>query len=144
MKKNKIFLIIFVILILIAGLVGEIFIVLNSIKGKISEVNIIKKESALYSQNDINNAIDIILDYFSKNFDGCNLKEISYIGDEQNKNYQDWANRYNKEEVIVLISSFETNSSCKGTFNPNSGYSNYNWILVRDRNGRWECIDQGY
>ena len=107
-----------------------------------SLLNIIQERCSANVLN--NDEKDIILDYFSKNFDGCNLKEISYIGDEQNKNYQDWANRYNKEEVIVLISSFETNSSCNGALNPNSGYSNYNWILVRDRNGKWECIDQGY
>lgn len=114
-------------------------------KGNVSNVNIISRESKIYSNNDIDSAIDTAIKYFRKNFRGCSLLEIEYIGDEKNNDYLDWATRNNKDEVIVLISSFKVGSfGGDGSLNPNSKYEDWNWILVRDKNGKWEHVDHGY
>lgn len=139
MDRELIIVICILVILIIVGIV-----VLNSQKGNISNVNIILKESEIYSKDDIDDAIDVTLKYFKENFKGCSLLEITYVGDEKNNDYFDWANRNNKEEVIVLISNFETNSFCSDTLNPNSEYKGWNWILVRNKNENWKHIDHGY
>lgn len=52
-------------------------------KGDISSVQIIPIESEIYSNNEINSAINVILEYFEENFNGCLLMKIGYIGDEK-------------------------------------------------------------
>lgn len=132
-----------VIILIVILLVG--FTVIFNKKGDISKVNIISKKSDIYSTNDIDSAIDVTLKYFKEHFTGCSMLEIEYIGDEINNNYIDWAKRNNKEEVIVLISSFNVDSSGgDGSLNPNSKYKGWNWILVRNKNGNWEHVDHGY
>ena len=31
-----------------------------------------------------------------------------------------------------------------GSFNPNSTYTGWNWILARDQGGKWSHVDHGY
>ena len=131
-------------LLIIILLFVEYVVVFNK-KGDVSKVNIISNESKLYSNNDIDSAIDTTIKYFQKYFKGCSLLEIEYIGDEKNNDYLAWATRNNKEEVIVLISSFKVGLfGGDGSLNPNSKYENWNWILVRDKDGKWEHVDHGY
>lgn len=114
--------------------------------GKVSEVNIIPKSSKIYSDNEIDSAINVILKYFKQHFNGCSLLEITYIGDEKNTDYQEeWAEKNNIDEVIVLTSSFSVDSSgVDGSFNPNSKYEGWKWILVKNENGTWKHVDHGY
>lgn len=118
---------------------------LGTREGDISSVKIIDKNSLLYTQDEIQDAIDYILNYFKINFKDCTLKEISYIGDEINSDYEEYTIRYNKDKVIVLVSSFDVGSSGgDGSLNLNSEYTNWKWILVKDKNGCWEHVDHGY
>ena len=102
-------------------------------------------QSELYSQADIDSAIAIITKEFIVHWKGCALKEIYYAGDDISKAYQDWADRNDADEVIVLLSSFDVDSSGgDGSLNPNSTYTGWNWILVRSDKGTWEYVDHGY
>ncbi len=114
--------------------------------GDISKVNIsIPSESDLYTTKEIEAAIDVTLDYFKKEFDGCTLTEISYAGDERCAGYADWAQRIDGDEVIVLISSFDVDASGgDGSLNPNSTYTKWMWILARKDDGKWQHVDHGY
>ncbi len=112
--------------------------------GNVDNVKINEVSSTLYSKEDIDNAIQTIKNEFKEEWDGCTLKEIGYIGDEKNNTYIDWAKRNNKEEVIVLISNFETDSSVNNGLNPNDEYEDWTWILVRNRNENWKHVDHGY
>ena len=59
--------------------------------------------------------------------------------------HQDWADRNNADEVIVLLSSFDVDSSGgDGSLNPNSTYNDWKWILVRTNGGQWQHVDHGY
>lgn len=113
--------------------------------GNIKSVKTHEVESKLYSQDEIRSAIAVIEREFKANWNGCTLKEIYYAGDDVSTDYQDWADRNNADDVIVLLSSFDVDSSgCDGSLNPNSTYGGWNWILVRNDGGKWKHVDHGY
>ena len=113
--------------------------------GDVSEVGIKEFTSEIYTHKEIESAIDEILHYFKKNFDGCTLREITYAGDEWAKREAEYAQRYEADDVIVLISTFDVDSSGgDGSLNPDSTYTRWQWILVRDGKGRWKHVDHGY
>lgn len=111
----------------------------------IKDVKIIDVDSEIYSESEINSAIDTVAEYFKLNFDGCTLTMLKYAGDDDNKSADEWAKRYNAERAIVLLSSFDVDSSGgDGSFNPDSTYKDCQWILVENESGKWEHVDHGY
>jgi len=113
--------------------------------GKVDGARTHDVASEIYSQQDISSAIDTIKREFKNKWSGCTLTEIYYAGDEYSKKHQDWADRNNADDVIVLLSSFDVDSSGgDGSLNPNSTYDNWNWILVRTSGGSWKHVDHGY
>ncbi len=113
--------------------------------GKTDDVTVPFVESKIYSQEDISLAISKITKEFETGWRGCTLTEIYYAGDDVSAEYQDWAERYNADEVIVLLSSFDTDSrAINNGFNSDFTYKNWNWILVRTSGGEWKHVDHGY
>lgn len=113
--------------------------------GDVGEVNVKKVFSQMYTSAEINDGVNTVLDYFEKEFKGCSLKELSYIGDEENSDYLDFATRNGADEVLVFLSTFDVDESGgDGSLNPNSTYKNWKWILVRTNGGKWEHVDHGY
>lgn len=113
--------------------------------GNISNVKISSVKSDIYSEEDIIAAENAIINEFKLNWSGCTLKEIHYAGDNYADDMKHWENFYNKDEAIVLLSTFDVDSSGgDGSLNPNSTYDNWNWILVRNKGGQWEHKDHGY
>ena len=119
---------------------------LTACGGNVSDVQVLLwDESELYDDKEIHSAINEAIRYFKKNFDGCTLTEITYAGDDVTAAHGEWAERHDADETIVLISSFDVDSSGgDGSLNPNSTYNGWNWILVRDTGGRWRHVDHGY
>ena len=117
---------------------------LSACGGKVSKVKVQEVESSIYSQDDINQAIEVIKKDFKSEWKGCTLQEIYYAGDDYSKGYEDWANRNNADDVIVLLSTFKTGAFAGEGLNKNSTYPRYKWILVRSDDGQWECVDNGY
>ena len=102
-------------------------------------------DSELYSEGEIASAIAVIENEFEAEWSGCTLTEIYYAGDITCRKYQEWADRYGADEVIVLLSSFDVDASGgDGSLNPNQTYKNWNWILVRANDGEWQHVDHGY
>ena len=113
--------------------------------GNAGNVKITEYTSEIYSDTEISDAIDVAIDYFKKEFDGCTLTEITYIGDDKNDDWQEFADRNNATDVIVLVSSFDVDASGgDGSLNPNSTYTNWKWVLVRTNSGKWKHVDHGY
>jgi hypothetical protein len=113
--------------------------------GNVKNVKVIKSESSIYTEEDIESAIDTVIRYFKINFSGCTLTEITYVGDESVQEFNEWAEEYGADEAIVLISSFDVDSSGgDGSLSPNSTYTCWQWILVRDNGGQWRHADHGY
>lgn len=114
--------------------------------GNIDHVEILEwKPSVIYSDSDIESAFQTVKDYFKSEFDGCTLTKLYYPGDTYSDEFQEWAKQYDADEAIVILSSFEVDSSGgDGSLNPNSTYDNWNWILVRNNGGDWKHVDHGY
>lgn len=113
--------------------------------GKVSDVKTHEVSSQLYSQAEIEAAMDVIKREFRRNWDGCTLTELFYAGDEDSKNSQGWADKYDADEAIVLMSSFDVDSSGpEQGLNPNYTYTEWHWILVRTAGGRWQHVSHGY
>lgn len=113
--------------------------------GDFQNVKTHEVDSELYSKKEINSAIDTIKSEFKKDWKGCTLTEIYYAGDSVSKDHQDWADRYNADETIVLLSSFDVDSSGgNGSLNSNSTYDGWSWILVRKEGESWVHVDHGY
>lgn len=103
------------------------------------------EQSQIYSEEDIESAVQIISDYFDEEFEGCTLTELYYSGDSYADEFNEFAEIYGADEAIILISSFDVGSSGgDGSLNPNSTYNDWNWILVRNNGGKWEYVDHGY
>ena len=118
---------------------------LSACSGKVSDAKTHNVESEVYSRQDIASAIDVIKKEFKSNWKGCTLTEIYYAGDDKSQNHQDWADRNNADEVLVLLSSFSVDTSGgDSSLNSNSTYDNWMWILVRTNGGQWRHVDHGY
>ena len=114
-------------------------------RGNVSDVKVLEYESDIYSEEEIEEAIEVVKKYFRSEFSGCTLTEITYAGDDKISSYEDWATRNDGDEVIVLISSFDVDASGgDGSLNPNSTYSNWSWILARRNGEKWQHVDHGY
>lgn len=113
--------------------------------GNVKNVKITDYSSEIYSDAEIENAIDVAIDYFEKNFEGCTLTEITYLGDDKLDGWQAFAEQNDADDVIVLVSSFDVDASGgDGSLNPNSTYTNWKWILIRNNGGKWKHVDHGY
>lgn len=131
--------------ILSVGLLIFVMLFLCSCGENVSEVKISSVDSDIYSQNDIDSAINTAINYFKWNFNGCKLIEIHYAGDEYADEFKEWAKQYDADEAIMLLSDFYVNSTGgDGSLEPDSTQSGWNWILVRNKNGSWEHKDHGY
>ena len=107
---------------------------LTGSRGNISNVNRVVGYSALYDENSINEAFNVIEKKFAKDFEGCTLTELRYDEDVENK-FAEEIEKYHKEnnqELIVVLSTFDTDEKGgDGGFNPNDTYTNWQWHLVK-------------
>lgn len=110
--------------------------------GDSSNVEIRSVPSSLYSQDEIDKAIEVIKrDFEEKDWSGCELKLIYYAGDEVSKN----ESKERGVPTIVLLSDFNTYEvSGYSGLNSDCTYHNWNWILIKNERGMWEHIDHGY
>ncbi len=110
-----------------------------------SSMEITCDTSQIYDTAEIHDAMDVVKNYFRRQFDGCTMTALGYIGDEKRDYMDGFAAQYGVDEAIVLVSDFETGSSGgDGALNPNDTYRNYKWILLRDEDGSWSHADHGY
>ena len=122
-----------------------LLLTLCSCGGNTQNAVIIPVQSDIYTSEDINDAIKTAIQYFKREFSGCTLKEIQYIGDQAERSFDEWAEQYHADSAIILTSTFDVDSSGgDGSLNPNSTYKNWQWILVRSANGSWKHASHGY
>ncbi len=128
--------------------VALMFILLISLAacgGDVSEAGRRVDESKVYVEEDIIDAMDTVTSHFKKNFKGCKLISLEYDEEISLKAAVDWAEQYEADEAIVLVSSFEVDSSGgDGSLNPDSTYNDWQWILTRNDGGKWTLQTYGY
>lgn len=114
--------------------------------GNIDHVQVLEWDpSGIYTDDEIEAAMRTVEDYFYEEFAGCTLTELYYPGDAHADEFDEWAAHYGADEAIVLYSAFDVDSAGgDGSFNPNSTYRGWKWILIRNENGDWEHKDHGY
>lgn len=115
--------------------------------GVVKNAKVEKIDSEIYSEEDIDEAIEVIENYFVENFDGCRLEKIAYAGDETTKRESQYQSEHseNNEEFIVLVSDFYVYpNGGDGSLNTDYTYTDWNWILERSPNGNWKHKDHGY
>lgn len=129
-----------------------ITIVIYSQYGKVTNVQVSIEDSMKFSEEEINEAVIAVKRKF-KDFQGSELTELWYSENKSNEltnEYMNYgkgsSNGITEENVIVLLSNFEVNSrGGDGSFEPNSTYSDWKWILVRDNDSdNWRVDDWGY
>lgn len=130
----------------------SIFSLVACNKGNISnDISIEISESTKFSKDEIENAIQCVKSNFS--FPAATLTKIWY--DEEKSNYlvdgylengRGLTNGVKAENVIILLSNFDVDGSGDNpVLNPNTTYSDYQWILIRDnKNNVWKIDDSGY
>lgn len=113
--------------------------------GDASQVQVSTGESTIFTQREIEQAMEVAMNYFRKEFDGCTMTKIEYIEEKSCDAAAEWAQQYGAEEGIVLYSSFDVDASGgDGSLNPNSTYNNWRWVLTRDQGKDWVLRTWGY
>ena len=113
--------------------------------GNASEVQVLTGESEIFIQQEIEDAMEVAMNHFRKEFDGCTMTKIEYIESKSNAASVEWAQQYGTDQAIVLYSSFDVDASGgDGSLNPNSTYNNWQWVLTRDAGGDWVLRTWGY
>lgn len=139
MKKRIIIIVVLILIIVFATLY------FRNKGGDVSNVKRMITASEVYSEQDINNAMDIVEKYFQSDFEGCTLTDLWYEESMSAPDSDGWAKQYDADKFIVLLSNFDVDSSGgDGSFNPNDTYSNWQWILVRNKGSEWELKTWGY
>lgn len=120
--------------------------------GKTNDTKVTIGKSVNFSEKEIEYATECVKEKF-KNFQGCNLTDLWYDEDKSNTLVDDYLkyglgseNGSTAENVIVLMSNFNVGfSGGDGSFEPNSTYADWQWILVRDsKTSKWKVDDWGY
>lgn len=121
-------------------------------KDKISNDNSIEiSQSSKFSKDEIEEAIQCVKDNFS--FPEATLTTVWYDEEKSNdlieeylKNGNGSINGVKLENLIIILSNFDVDGSGDNpVLTPNTTYSNYKWILIRnDKNSDWEIDDFGY
>lgn len=133
----------------VLALLAAVFLIsVKERKPDVSNVDRVIGYSALYGDETIGKAFDAVEQAFSKGFAGCELLELRYDAEVENK-YADETMRYwqeHQQELLILESSFRTDETVAGSgFSPNHTYKDWQWHLVRAQDGTgWEVVDWGY
>ena len=113
--------------------------------GDVGVISMGDMSSEVYTPSEINSGINTVLDYFRKEFKGCSLSDLEYVGDERNRDFISYAERVGADEVLVFRSNFDVDErGGDGSLNPNTSYMGWLWILARTNGGEWEHVDHGY
>ena len=121
-------------------------------KADMSKVKIDYGTSSIYTEDDMNAAIEEIKKEFST-FKGCELHSLSYTSDEKCSNAEtiSWMNDLesandNKEiftQCIAFDSSFRSPKRGGDAWAANEEYT-WSWWLARSEGGEWKLMTWGY
>jgi len=119
--------------------------------GIIDNVEITIGVSDNFSVEEIEEAINRVKEKFV-GFRGCELLQLWYDEKSSEDRIESYmrsgggrTNGVSRENVIILFSNFKAGSRAEMTFNQNTVYEDWMWILIRDgENDPWRIDDWGY
>lgn len=118
---------------------------------RLSEITIEAGKSLKFSEEEVTEAINLVKTEF--HFPSANLTKLIYDEETSERlikgymeNGKGSVNGVDPKNVIILLSEFHVDGSGKNpVLNPNSTYTDYQWILIRQsENSDWIIDDQGY
>lgn len=113
-------------------------------RGNVNHVRKTVGESTVYTKAEIEDAMDVVIRHFRREFAGCTLIHLYFDEDAPAQYSEGWAKQYDADEAIILLSSFEVGpEGSDGSLNPDSTYNGWQWILVRDIGGPWTLRTSG-
>ena len=113
--------------------------------GNASQVQVRTGESVIFTESEIEDAMEVAMNHFRREFDGCTMTKIEYNEGWSQTAAAEWAQTYGADQGIVLYSSFDVDASGgDGSFSPNSTYSNWQWVLTRNEGENWVLRTWGY
>lgn len=107
-------------------------------------------QSKIFSESEIESAVNTVLKEKSKNSDSGIEKFITMTYDEKKSEnlVDEFKVTYKTDEknLIILFSSFKTKSDAAAQgFNENDTYDDFMWILTRqNEKANWKIVDCGY
>lgn len=119
---------------------------------KAPEVRIDYGTSSIYTQKDMNAAIELIKKEFDT-WNGCELHSISYSSDDEcSESNIAWMNELeaaNDEkkiftQCIMFKSDFHSPKKGGGAWNADDEYTDWQWWLARTDGGQWKLMTWGY
>ena len=119
---------------------------------KVPEVRIDYGTSSIYTQKDMNAAIELIKKEFDT-WNGCELHSISYSSDDEcSESNIAWMNELeaaNDEkkiftQCIMFKSDFHSPKKGGGAWNADDEYTDWQWWLARTDGGQWKLMTWGY
>ena len=113
-------------------------------RGNVNHVRKTVGESTVYTKAEIEDAMDVVIRHFRREFVGCTLIHLYFDEDTPAQYSEGWAKQYDADEAIILLSSFEVGpEGPEGSLNPDSTYNGWQWSLVRDVGGPWTLRTSG-
>lgn len=119
--------------------------------GSVKDLRIDYGTSEIYSQEDMEAAIKVILKEFDS-WDGCDMHFITYGGDDLcNEENIEWMNDLKKNhdegevftQCIEFTSNFHSPKDGGEGWNPDSEYTDWQWWLARSEGGKWKLMTWG-
>ena len=113
-----------------------------------ADVNVDYGTSELYTQQDMDAAIELIRGEFD-GWEGCELHSLSYAGDEccSEENIA-WMNQLGDDagftQCIEFVSDFHSPVEGGGAWEPDNEYTDWQWWLARAEGGDWQLMTWGY
>ena len=137
MKKKYLF---FVLAVLVMALAAGF--VMNR-GGDVRDVERQATANTLYTDADVEAAMDLVVKTFSQGFEGCKLLTVAYDEEETQKEIERQRQRHGDLRLMVLVSSFRAGEDAEGGFERNMTYTGWKWIL-QDGDDGWKMISWGY
>ncbi len=146
--KNKLFATLMATVVMTVTLTGcgtEVAITGGNQQAVTSEVEKSVVTTGSYSEEDINAAKEMALAYFEENFKDCELMELYYDEAFSVESSEVWAEQYDTDEAMVLLSSFAVSENCENfALNPGETYEDYSWVFTRNKGEEWVLQTCGY
>ena len=137
MKKRTFFVIGLAVLLVIA------VVLLGNRGGNVRSVQRIVGESTIYTDAEIEDAMDVVEQKFKKDFYDCKLLRLEYNEGKTLTERFYRAEQYGVERVIVLESDYYVGNHAEACFTPDYTYQNWKWILTDEGDG-WLLRTSGY
>lgn len=142
-KNRRIILIVLLVLFLILPFLCVFVFMAKPVKNAEEAYAVIEVKSEIFSEAEIDSAINYVVNVFENEFDGCHLREIGYSGDEIVKRESKYHEDSDIGDIILIKTVFRTDKHVGGGFNSDFTYDNWYFILERTASGHWTELDHG-